>query len=106
MIYRIYDQLSNWHGLQNPSADSWASVEVALTSLAKEAGFGTPIFDSFGNTAKWGLSGLEVRFEDTSDIWQLTYDKGAEFALTLREHCEINNQDFEESFVFNCFYPQ
>lgn len=99
MIYRIYDRLSEWQGLQDPSADNWASITVALTGLAKEAGFSTPTFYAFGRM------GLHVRFEDHTDHWWLTYDKGHEFALTIREFCEINNQDFEESFVFNFAYP-
>tara|TARA_B110000495_G_C23017863_1_gene603262 strand:+ start:758 stop:1066 length:309 start_codon:yes stop_codon:yes gene_type:complete len=95
MIYRIYDRLNEWHGLQNPASDNWATVKTALTSIAKDAGFSKPTFDAFGHI------GLHVRFESTSDQWRLTYDEGDEFALTIREHCEINNQDFEESFVFN-----
>lgn len=99
MIYRIYDRLNEWHGLKDPAADNWASVKEALKGLIKDAGFSDPTFSAFGHI------GLYVRFQDHADEWRLTYDKDEEFALTIREFCEINNQQFEESFVFNFVSP-
>jgi hypothetical protein len=65
-----------------------------LTKIARDAGLSKPIFDVLEDRS------LQARFKSTSDKWQLTYDKDDEFALTIREHCEVNNQDFKESFVF------
>ncbi len=99
MIYRIYHRLNEWHGLQDPASDNWASVKEALKGLIKEAGFSKPTFDACGHV------GLYVRFEDHDDEWRLTYDKDDEFSLTIRERCEISGRQFEESFVFNFVYP-
>jgi hypothetical protein len=94
MIYRIYDHLREWHGLKDPASDKWDTFKIALTKIARDAGLSKPIFDVLGDRS------LQARFKSTSDKWQLTYDKDDEFALTIREHCEVNNQDFKESFVF------
>lgn len=101
MIYRIYDRLTKYESeLSRPDLDNWKSFRGVLAALANEANFSKPIFEPCGHI------GLYVRFEDSSDIWRLTYDEGDEFNLTIREFCEINNQVFEESFRYKFLCPR